>query len=294
MNKLLYICVVVFALGMMQACEREIDIELPNAEDLLVVEGSIEPGKAPVILITRNRGFFNDFPTDINTLLTEFVVTDAIVTVSDGTNSEILQFTTDILNYPYLYYTGTTLKGEIGKTYTLSIVSGNKTLTSRTQIPSAVPLDSTWFGLDPFNNQEDSLGVSYGQIMDPVTIGNAYRLFAKKNSESEYFPVSGAHFNDDFTNGQKVIFFNGQGKRPFFASDTFVPRDFFYKLGDTILLKFCSIGRNEELFFNTLDAATGSNGNPFSSPVIVKSNIVGGLGIWCGYSPAYDTIIATN
>jgi hypothetical protein len=91
-----------------------------------------------------------------------------------------------------------------------------------------------------------------------------------------------------------VVFFNGQGTRPFFASDTFVPQEFFYKLGDTILLKFCSIGRNEELFFNTLDAATGSNGNPFSSPVIVKSNIVGGLGIWCGYSPAYDTIIATN
>jgi hypothetical protein len=148
--------------------------------------------------------------------------------------------------------------------------------------------------LDPFNNEEDSLGVSYGQIMDPDTIGNAYRLFAKKNSETEYFPASGAHFNDDFTNGQRVVFFYGQGKRPFFASDTFVPREFFYKLGDTILLKFCSIGRNEELFFNTLDAATNSNGNPFSSPVIVKSNIEGGLGIWCGYSPAYDTIIATN
>jgi hypothetical protein len=294
MNKLLYVCVIVFALGMMQACEREIDIELPNAEDLLVVEGSIETGEFPKVLITRNRGFFNEFPTDLTTFINEFVVTDAVVTVSDGTNSETLQFTIDPLNYPFVYYTGSNLKGEIGKSYTLTIVSGSKIITSRTQIPSAVPLDSTWFGLNPFNNEEDSLGVSYGQIIDPDTIGNAYRLFAKKNTETAYFPVSGAHFNDDFTNGQKVVFFNGQGKRPFFASDTFVPSDFFYKLGDTILLKFCSIGRKEELFFNTLDAATNSNGNPFSSPVIVKSNIEGGLGIWCGYSPAYDTIIATN
>jgi hypothetical protein len=294
MNKLVYVCVIVFALGMMQACEREIDIELPNSEDLLVVEGSIETGEYPKVLITRNRGFFNAFPTDLNTFLTEFVVTDAVVTVSDGTISEVLQFTIDPLNYPFVYYTGTIIKGEVGKIYMLTIVSGGKTLTSRTQISNAVPIDSTWFGLDPFNNEEDSLGVSYAQINDPDTLGNAYRLFAKKNSEISFFPVSGAHFNDDFTNGQRVVFFNGQGARPFFASDTFVPQEFFYKLGDTILLKFCSIGRNEQLFFNTLDAATGSNGNPFSSPVIVKSNIEGGLGIWCGYSPAYDTIIATN
>ena len=71
MNKILYICVIVFALVMMQACEREIDIELPNAEDLLVVEGSIETGEFPKVLITRNRGFFNEFPTDLNTFLTD-------------------------------------------------------------------------------------------------------------------------------------------------------------------------------------------------------------------------------
>lgn len=294
MNNFLYICVVVFALGMMQACEREIDIELPNAEDLLVVEGSIEPGKAPVILITRNRGFFNDFPTDLNTLLTEFVVTDAIVTVSDGVNSEVLELKIDPINYPFVYYSGISIIGEVGKSYSLSITYNGQVLTSQTQINESVPLDSTWFGLDPFNNEEDSLGVLYGEIMDPAATGNAYRLFSKRNSETNFFPVSGAHFNDDFVNGQKVVFFNGQSSKPFFASDTFNREAFFYSLGDTIYSKFCTIGRNEELFFNTLDAALGSNGNPFASPVIVKSNIQGGLGIWCGYSPSYDTIIATN
>jgi hypothetical protein len=119
-------------------------------------------------------------------------------------------------------------------------------------------------------------------------------LFAKKNSESSYFAVTGSQFNDDFVNGQTVVFFNGQSQQPFVASDTFVPKSFFYTLGDTILLKFCSIGRNELQFFNTLDAAINSNGNPFASPTVVKTNVVGGLGIWCGYSPAYDTIIATN
>ena len=126
MNKLVYMCVIVFVLGMMQACEREIDIELPNSEDLLVVEGSIETGEYPKVLITRNRGFFNEFPTDLNTFLTEFVVQDAIVTISDGTTSEILQFTIDPLNYPFVYYTGLTIKGEVGKSYTKAIKATDK------------------------------------------------------------------------------------------------------------------------------------------------------------------------
>ena len=42
---------------LMTSCEREIDIDLPNSENLIVVEGSIEVGKAPIVLVTRNRGF---------------------------------------------------------------------------------------------------------------------------------------------------------------------------------------------------------------------------------------------
>ena len=294
MKKWIYLTVVICTLGAVQSCERVIDIDLPASEDLLVVEGSIEPGQTPKVLITRNRGFFNAFPTDLEAFITEFVVQDAVVTVSDGQTSEVLQFTVNPLSYPFVYYSGSMLKGEIGKTYALRIESGGKILTSYTRISGAVQLDSAWFGLNPFDSTEDSLGVSYGQITDPDTMGNAYRLFARKNSESSYFAVAGSQFNDDFVNGQAVVFFNGQSQQPFVSSDTFVPKSFFYTLGDTIFLKFCSIGRNELQFFNTLDAAVNSNGNPFASPTVVKTNIQGGLGIWCGYSPAYDTIIATN
>ncbi|MFM2286692.1 MAG: hypothetical protein RLZZ543_2189, partial [Bacteroidota bacterium] len=86
----LFSCVVLMFIS---ACEREIDIELPDAEDLIVVEGSIEPGQSPVVMLTRNRGFFDSFPSDLEGFINEFVIQDAVVIVSDGQTSEQLNFT---------------------------------------------------------------------------------------------------------------------------------------------------------------------------------------------------------
>jgi hypothetical protein len=286
--------VAVLLVSFFTSCEREIEIELPNAENLLVVEGSIETGQAPVVLVTRNRGFFKDFPTDLESFINEFVIQDALVVVSDGAVNDTLIFTVNILAYPYVYYTSTNMVGEVGKTYSLTIVADGKTIRSHTTIPPAVSIDSTWFGSNPFDSSEDSLGVAYLSITDPDSMGNAYRLFAKIKDISEFNQVAGSEFNDDYVNGQKVIFFAGQGEKPFVSSDTFVPKEYFYNIGDTIILKFCSIGAKELKFFYTMDAALNSNGNPFAAPTLVKSNIEGGLGVWCGYSPSYDTLIATK
>jgi hypothetical protein len=78
------------------------------------------------------------------------------------------------------------------------------------------------------------------------------------------------------------------------VQDTFIDQNFFYRLGDTIQIKFCSIGNREFEFYNTFEAALGTNGNPFASPIIIKSNIEGGLGVWCGQSYFSDTLIATQ
>ncbi|MEX1188242.1 MAG: DUF4249 domain-containing protein [Bacteroidia bacterium] len=276
------------------ACEREIEIDLPNNQNLIVVEGSIEAGQAPVILITRNRGFFESFPTDLQSFVEEFVIQDAEVIISDGIQTETLELTLDFVNYPFFYYTGNLITGQAGRTYSLEIRAEGQLLTSSTTIPGTVSIDSSWFELNPFDVNEDSLGVSFVSIMDPDTFGNAYRMFAKRNSETTFFPVPGSSFNDDFVNGQRVTFFSGRSEQPFATTIGFDPDEFFYKLEDTIFLKFATIGRKEYDFYSTLDAAINSNGNPFASPTLVQSNISGGLGVWVGMSVTFDTTIATN
>jgi len=276
------------------SCEREIEIDLGENEETIVVEGIIEAGGNPRVLVSKNRGFFNNFPSDIVALLDTFILQDAVVSVSDGQITYPLNFIFNPLEYPFAYYTTNALVGEVGKTYYLTVQALGKTATARTTIPPPVPVDSLYFGLNVFDVNEDSLGFLYATYKDPDTLGNAYRLYAKKSSETQYFPVNGAITNDDFINGKNVTFFSGQSNKPFAVQDTFIDQNFFYRLGDTIQIKFCSIGNREFEFYNTFEAALGTNGNPFASPIIIKSNIEGGLGVWCGQSYFSDTLIATQ
>lgn len=279
---------------MFSSCERDITIDLPNAGPKIVIEGTIEDGQKPKVLVTRNQGFFNEFPTDLEQFIETFLVTDAQVVISDGVVEETMTLVLDFLNYPFAYYTTNVMLGQVNKTYSLSVVADGQVLSSITTIPPAVPLDTTWFILNPFRANEDSFGFANVRFVDPDTVGNAYRLFIKRRFETEYLPVFGSTYNDQFINGRTFEFFSGQGRRSFASSDTFVDSSFFFKLGDTIDIKFCSIGQKEFEFYSTYEAGSSTNGNPFASPVVIKSNINGGLGVWCGIGPYFTTLIATN
>ena len=65
----------------------------------------------------------------------------------------------------------------------------------------------------------------------------------------------------------------------------------FYKVGDTIAVKFLTIGFNEHEFYTSYDENVGSQGDLFGTPVNARSNIDGGLGIWAGWGVYADTII---
>ena len=56
------------------SCQEEITLDLPQAENKLVVEGAIEPGFPPYVILTNNQGYFD--PISDNPLL-DIIVNDA-------------------------------------------------------------------------------------------------------------------------------------------------------------------------------------------------------------------------
>jgi len=70
-------------------------------------------------------------------------------------------------------------------------------------------------------------------------------------------------------------------------------RDYF-KEGDTIAIKFCTIDQPHFQFWQSFEIAAFNSGNPFAAPATIKSNINGGLGVWGGYGVVYDTIVAID
>lgn len=296
------------------SCEKDIDIELPESERKLVVEGNIEPGQPPFVLLTKNMDYFG--PTDLNTLQSLFVH-DATITVSNGTNTvQLTEICTsqlpdsllpdiavligvslnDLKSFGFCLYTtlDPSIFGEVGKTYTLNILAEGKQLFSTTTIPTPIKMNSFWYKDQPgFSNY----GYLWFNQTDPAPYGNAYRIFTqRKGKDSRFLPADGSVWDDQLINGLTFDAFIFRGAEP----NSTDPEDFaetseYFKQGDTIIIKFCTIDLPHFDFWETFETAAFNDGNPFAAPTTIKTNIEGGgLGVWGGYGVTYDTLIAVD
>ena len=290
------------------SCEKDIEIDLPEAEEKIVVEGSIEQGLPPLVFLTKSTGFFE--PTDFNTLRS-LMIHDAVLTVFDGTVAvELIEICTDQLpvellpdvadflgvslevlqNFGICVYTtlDPNFIGEVGKTYDLTINVEGQILTSTTTIPPLVAPDEYWYKDQPgFSDQ----GFLWFSLNDPPEIGDAYRVFTKRiGKDDRFIPANGSVFNDDFFNGLdfEAFIFSGHATEGDQESGHFVQ-------GDVIAIRFCTIDQPHFQFWNSYEVSIFNNGNPFAAPATIKTNIEGGgLGVWGGYGVSNDTIIAVD
>ena len=147
MKKYLFILIILIT-----ACQEEITLDFPPVEDKVVVQGGIEPGFPPYVILTRNAVYFD--PIDINTYENLFIK-DADISIirGDGTIEELEYIEIE----SYGFYTNSVAVGEmifnpnypynfsiVGETYDLIIEWNNKTISARTTIPNSTPLDSLW------------------------------------------------------------------------------------------------------------------------------------------------------
>jgi hypothetical protein len=157
--------VLLAALGFVvfQSCEKEITVDLPEPDPKVVVEGYIFQGSRPYVLLSRNTGYFN--PID-STTLANSVIYDAIVVVSDGTNTDTLTFqpaNESPVKYGYVKQNPGVV-GQAGKTYTLLVISNGDTVTSITTIITSPPIDSLEWKVAGVDN--DSLGLIWIYFKD--------------------------------------------------------------------------------------------------------------------------------
>lgn len=282
------------------SCEKEVHISLPAGNTSLVVNGQIETGLPPYVVLTRSIGYFSK--VDLKTLEGSFIH-DAVVTVSDGARTfRLREYPFDSTSgsstvHFYLYSTdiddpdAINFFGEPGKTYQLNIEWEGKTYTSFTKIPVTQPVDSI-VAVPPDSKPAKAptalqLIVYYS---DPDTPGNAVRYFTRRNREP-FYPGPNSVFDDAVINGSK------NGKYPIQVGSSGTDIDFtdstgYVFPGDTVTLKWAGIDRGVYNFFVAYEYAVGTIGNPFASPINVPSNVNNGaLGIWAGYGATYTTLI---
>ena len=289
-------------------CEKAIDVEIPLAAPLLVVEGRIEPGTPPIVLLSRSQNYFD--PVDASLLSTlyqgggevritvdgDIIELEEVCTADLGATelliaSELLGIPIDVLLLSNVCaYTSFGLLGEVGKTYALEAVLDGDTAVSVSKLNPPVPLDSLWFEVP---GTFDSLGFIHALFDDPDSLGNAYRWSAGRQGIDPglLYPTPSTS-EDALFNG---LLFEFNVFRPITAEDFEEGADpneiGFYRWGDTVTVRWDHIDRGAFEALRSMEEQVQSQGNPFANPSDVATNVSGGLGLWVAYSPFMDTVV---
>lgn len=273
------------------SCEKDIELHTDQQPAKLVVEGQIENGQAPLIVLTHSLDYFSTIDT---AQLNSTFVHNAKVTIT--TDGKTYQLTENALpatgGYAFYYYTtplSNPLIGAFGKKYDLRIETGGQVYDASTNIPLLTKkIDSLWWKPAP-NNPDLTKVVVMARITDPPGYGNYIRYFTKANQEN-FYPGRNSVYDDQIIDG---VVYDIQIDKGYNKNEKPTREEAgYFKRGDTVTVRQSNIDKATYDFWRTWEFSYQSIGNPFSTPGKVLSNIGnGGLGSFCGYASQYKTLI---
>ncbi len=295
------------------SCEKEYTPDLPTVANDIVVEGYIEASKNPIptyVVLTKSIPFFKSL-----TNISDIYISGAYVWVEDITTKDSIQLTEfcfaslppnlkkqaaalfgvnvdsvgDYFN-PCVYYDFYgKLKPKNNQTYKLHVrLPDGRELNSSTTIPRKIDVDSVQFIKPPGVNTNDTMAQMRVLINDPK--GKDFYRYLVSTNNGTYLANRSSVTNDGFFDGQPIKFnlFNAVPR----GAKVDASISGLFKRGDTVSVKFSTIDETTFNFWSTLEYNANSSGSPFASYTLVKNNIVGGIGLWGGYSDVFiDTIV---
>lgn len=302
MDKLKNLLTMLLGCILLAACETPIDVELPDYDPKLVIEGTIENGEVAVVTLTNSIPYFANI--NLEYIMQNVLVTDAEVTVTSSDSvSEQLMFQ----YYPeaplQVAFVGRNLRGEEGKSYTLTVKYKGEIYTAVTTIPHTFDLDSLWFDCPSDLVNADSIRSIRVLMTDNAQEANFYsfkvKLSCPRFSDRLWVSTLPLAFDDKTFNGLtfnyelerynvSTLLLGGMSEEELreYTRMTFRP-------GDTVYVKHSQIDYDTYRFMMTggMEAVMGSN--PFTNPAPVASNIRGDgvLGAWCGFASKVDTLV---
>ena len=224
------------------SCERVIPLDLRNSAPKIVIQGNIYDQPGPYIVKISNSVNFDassNYPP----------ISGAKVVISDnvGQNEVLSEITAGT-------YLTSKLRGVPGRTYSLSVKTGNETYLSSATMPYAVAIDSIYFSTSLFSGEK----VTTVRILDPPFVVNYYRLvyFINKVQQKVFYVL-----DDDLFQGASIRY-------GLFARGTNIKLE----KGDLVSVWLESIDHGVYEYFRT----AGSDGGESASPANPVSNISNG------------------
>lgn len=267
----------------LQSCNIEWDVDnvfMPQ----IIVEGWIDDGQPATVILTQMLQYDNDSqsgPLDMS----EIPIRWATVSLSDGERSEMLVGQIDTNYTPPYIYSGSLIRGEPGKTYTLTVKYSGRTLTSSTTIPEPVPVSRYEVSPSPTCDTLYSIKIFF---RDDPEQKNYYKAFTMvKNTDKRFFSAFMGDVSDEVISEEAFMTVNRAFRHTRYYTHT--P---YFRLDDTVYVKFTQLPQEGFEFWSSYENEVTNGANIlFPNTSNLKTNINGGRGIWCGYGTDIAEII---
>lgn len=233
------------------ACERVVDITVPDGPTLLVVDARLEavqgaPAVVQRVRLTTTDGYFaNRVPP---------AATGATVEIEDNLGT-VIPFTEGV-GTPGVF-TSAALVPTVGRMYTLRITWQGDTYLARETLFPVAPMDSLWFrtrtsdvgpseGLRATISFTDAADRRDYYLWDQIVDG---RRLVSPDTSSYWRPVS----SDDFLDGLEIPSVQPYG-------------GIVVRPGETVTVRQMSISATAYRFYSALNEQTQTDGSPFAVP----------------------------
>ncbi|PJJ09522.1 uncharacterized protein DUF4249 [Flavobacterium sp. 1] len=270
----------------MVSCSRENYVESVEGESKIVVEGWIEQGDVPQVILSRSIPIN---ATIDSTTIFNYFIRSAKVTVSDGENEEVLSVKNENGRIPPYVYSGSKMLGEIGKAYVLKVQYLDRVIEATTSIPSVVPIKSAAYVKV---NPADTTGFVHIEFNDFVKEKNYYQIETRlDNVEPIFVPALYGNLNDENFISSSVSLQITRGIYVF-SKTKYKP---YFTDGDLVYIKLRTMSKAGFEFWNSWQNEIVNGRSPiFPANSSLKSNIKGGIGIWQGYGQSTILMQTSN
>ena len=268
------------------ACQEIPQEETPGE---IVVEGWIEAGAGPVVMLSRTFVVSTGKETAEEQSI---VLSLAKVEVSDGTRSVTLTGDYDDRYFPPFIYSTSKIRGVPGRTYRLTVEYEGSVVTAETTIPEPASLDA--LEVSPCAHLDSVYQITAHFGDNPET--KDYYLFLTRifNRENRFYPSTFGVIDDATLaehNNEHVV----HPGIHMLTSDRHTYGLYFLDT-DSVQIKFARVDETTYNIHKAFHEMVILNNNPlFASDVSMPTNIQGGLGFWCGYAATkYNVVIADS
>ena len=261
---------------------------VPN-EPEIVLEGWIDEGGHPIVMLHKSINFTEDFNT-MEDLIEEKIIYLGKVTVSDGETSVVLTGRVDTAYLPPYSYSSVRIMGESGRAYSVEAEFEGKKASAVTTIPPKALFDS--ISVESMPDKPGFFRLT-GYLTDMKEQSDYFVVFYRYKGEKQY--RNGLHgvasdIAADTSGVLRIPIYKNMAGTSLVDKDSLSTR--FFRLGDTLEIKLAAIDGVSYRFWESFASLTITSTIPFL-PVSenIYTNVSGGRGYWCGYGSSTYTIV---